>query len=75
MSINDELYDAIVFGERDTVVEIVQKSVDAGDNVVELLNTPMMGITTVPIEATVAGNRLTILNHAHWPKIMGTRMP
>jgi 5-methyltetrahydrofolate--homocysteine methyltransferase len=42
MSINDELYDAIVFGERDTVVEIVQKSVDAGDNVVELLNTTMI---------------------------------
>ena len=42
MSINDELYDAIVFGERDKVVEIVQLSVDAGDNVVELLNTTMI---------------------------------
>ena len=42
MSINDELYDAIVFGERDKVVEIVQQSVDAGDNVVELLNTTMI---------------------------------
>jgi 5-methyltetrahydrofolate--homocysteine methyltransferase len=42
MSINDELYDAIVFGERDKVVEIVQQAVDAGDNVVELLNTTMI---------------------------------
>lgn len=42
MSINDELFDAIVFGERDRVVEIVQQSVDAGVDVVELLNVTMI---------------------------------
>lgn len=42
MSINDELYDAIVFGERDVVVEIVQKAVDNGEDVVELLNVTMI---------------------------------
>lgn len=42
MSINDELYDAIVFGERDRVVEIVQQSVDKGEDVVELLNVTMI---------------------------------
>jgi 5-methyltetrahydrofolate--homocysteine methyltransferase len=42
MTINDELFDAIVFGERDKVVEIVQQSVDSGDDVVELLNTTMI---------------------------------
>ena len=42
MSINDELYDAIVFGERDKVVEIVQQAVDTGTDVVELLNTTMI---------------------------------
>jgi hypothetical protein len=33
MSINDELYDAIVFGERDRVVELVQQSVDNDEDV------------------------------------------
>ena len=42
MSINDKLYDAIVFGERDVVVEIVQKAVDNGEDVVELLNVTMI---------------------------------
>jgi 5-methyltetrahydrofolate--homocysteine methyltransferase len=42
MSINDELYDAIVFGERDRVVEIVQKVVDNGEDVGELLNVTMI---------------------------------
>lgn len=42
MSINDELYDAIVFGERDVVVEIVQKAVDNDEDIVELLNVTMI---------------------------------
>jgi 5-methyltetrahydrofolate--homocysteine methyltransferase len=42
MSIDDELYDAIVFGERDKVVEVVQRSVDAGVDVGELLNVTMI---------------------------------
>jgi 5-methyltetrahydrofolate--homocysteine methyltransferase len=42
MSINDELWDAIVFGESDVVVEIVQEEVDAGVEVVEMLNTTMI---------------------------------
>ncbi len=42
MNINDELFDAIVFGERDVVVEIVQKAVDNGEDVVELLNVTMI---------------------------------
>ena len=42
MSINDELYDAIVFGERDQVVEIVQRAVDNGEDVGELLNVTMI---------------------------------
>ena len=42
MAINDELWDAIVFGERDVVAEIVQEQVDAGVNVVEMLNTTMI---------------------------------
>ncbi|MCP3660993.1 MAG: cobalamin-binding protein [Gammaproteobacteria bacterium] len=42
MSINDELYDAIVFGEREVVIEHVQKAVDNDDNVVELLNVTMI---------------------------------
>jgi 5-methyltetrahydrofolate--homocysteine methyltransferase len=42
MSINDELYDAIVFGERDRVVEIVQQAVDNDDNIGELLNITMI---------------------------------
>ena len=42
MSINDELYDAIVFGERDRVVEIVQRAVDRDEDVGELLNITMI---------------------------------
>ncbi len=42
MSINDELYDAIVFGERDTVVAIVQQAVDNDADVGELLNVTMI---------------------------------
>jgi 5-methyltetrahydrofolate--homocysteine methyltransferase len=42
MSINDELYDAIVFGERETVVEIVQKAVENNEDVIELLNVTMI---------------------------------
>lgn len=42
MSINDELYDAIVFGERDRVVEIVQHAVDHDEDVGELLNVTMI---------------------------------
>jgi len=42
MGINDELYDAIVFGERDQVVEIVQEEVEAGTDVGELLNATMI---------------------------------
>ena len=42
MSINDELYDAIVFGEREIVVEQVQKAVDNNEDVVELLNVTMI---------------------------------
>jgi 5-methyltetrahydrofolate--homocysteine methyltransferase len=42
MSINDALFDAIVFGERETVVEIVQKAVENEEDVVELLNVTMI---------------------------------
>ncbi|NIP17951.1 MAG: cobalamin-binding protein [Xanthomonadales bacterium] len=42
MSINDELYDAIVFGERDVVVDIVQGAVDRGEDAVQLLNETMI---------------------------------
>jgi 5-methyltetrahydrofolate--homocysteine methyltransferase len=42
MSINDELYDAIVFGERDRVVEIVQQAVDNDEDVGEMLNVTMI---------------------------------
>jgi 5-methyltetrahydrofolate--homocysteine methyltransferase len=42
MPINDALYDAIVFGERDAVVDIVQRAVDAGEDVVALLNETMI---------------------------------
>ena len=42
MSINDELYDAIIFGEREVVVEYVQKAVDNREDVVELLNVTMI---------------------------------
>ena len=42
MSINDELYDAIVFGEKDTVIKIVQQVVDNGEDIVSLLNETMI---------------------------------
>jgi 5-methyltetrahydrofolate--homocysteine methyltransferase len=42
MTVNDELFDAIVFGERETVVEIVQGLVDRGADVVDLLNETMI---------------------------------
>ena len=42
MTINDELYDAIVFGERDAVVAIVQQAVDNDEDVGELLNVTMI---------------------------------
>ena len=42
MSINDELYDAIVFGEKDTVIKIVQQAVNNGDDIVSLLNETMI---------------------------------
>lgn len=42
MSINDILYDAIVFGEREVVIEQVKKAVDNNEDVVELLNVTMI---------------------------------
>ncbi len=42
MTIDDELYDAIVFGEKDDVVEMVQEAVDNNADVVELLNVTMI---------------------------------
>jgi len=42
MSINDKLFDGIVFGERDVVVEIVQQAVDDGEDVINLLNETMI---------------------------------
>ncbi|MDK1018706.1 MAG: corrinoid protein [Actinomycetota bacterium] len=42
MSINDELYDAIVFGERDVVIEIVREAVANDEDVSELLNVTMI---------------------------------
>ena len=42
MSINDELYDAIVFGEKDAVIKIVQQAVNNGDDIVSLLNETMI---------------------------------
>lgn len=42
MSINDKLHDAIVFGEREVVVGIVQEAVDDGEDVVNLLNETMI---------------------------------
>jgi 5-methyltetrahydrofolate--homocysteine methyltransferase len=42
MGINDELFDAIVFGEREVVVSIVQAAVERDDDVVELLNVTMI---------------------------------
>ena len=42
MSINDELWDAIVFGERDVVIEIVTDLLEEGVDLGELLNTTMI---------------------------------
>jgi 5-methyltetrahydrofolate--homocysteine methyltransferase len=42
MAINDDLYDAIVFGERDSVIKFVQEAVDDGVDVGELLNVTMI---------------------------------
>lgn len=42
MTINDELWDAIVFGELDVVVRVVQNAVDNDDDVVALLNITMI---------------------------------
>lgn len=41
-SINDELWDAIVFGEAEIVIRIVQKAVDDDDDLVELVNVTMI---------------------------------
>lgn len=42
LKINDELWDAIVFGEREVVAEIVREEIDAGVDVVALLNRTMI---------------------------------
>jgi 5-methyltetrahydrofolate--homocysteine methyltransferase len=42
MSVNDKLFDAIVFGEREVVIQQVQSAVDNDENVVELLNFTMI---------------------------------
>ena len=42
MSINDRLFDGIVFGERDVVVEMVQQAIDNGEDVIKLLNETMI---------------------------------
>lgn len=42
MSINDELWDAISFGEHENVVRIVQAAVDNNEDIVELLNVTMI---------------------------------
>lgn len=42
MTVNDELWDAIVFGEGDAVAEIVREQVDAGVDVAEMLNATMI---------------------------------
>jgi len=42
MEVNDELWDAIVFGERDVVIEIVEELVKDNVDVVGLLNTTMI---------------------------------
>jgi 5-methyltetrahydrofolate--homocysteine methyltransferase len=42
MTVNDELFDAIVFGEREVVVEIVEELVAEGVDVVQLLNETMI---------------------------------
>jgi len=42
MKVNDELWDAIVFGEREVVVEIVEELLEENVDVVGLLNTTMI---------------------------------
>lgn len=42
MSVNDKLYDGIVFGEREVVVEMVQQAIDNGEDVIKLLNETMI---------------------------------
>ncbi len=42
MNINDDLWDAILFGDIDAVTEIVNAEVDAGTDVVGMLNTTMI---------------------------------
>lgn len=42
MTVNDELFDAIVFGEREVVIEIVKEALEDGKDVVELLNATMI---------------------------------
>jgi 5-methyltetrahydrofolate--homocysteine methyltransferase len=42
MTINDELWDAIVFAERGVVLKIVQAAVDNDEDLVELLNNTMI---------------------------------
>lgn len=42
MGIDDELYDAIIYGEREVVVNIVQAAVERDEDVVELLNVTMI---------------------------------
>lgn len=42
MTINDDLYDAIVFGDRERVVELVQQAVDTEEDVGKLLNETMI---------------------------------
>ena len=42
MNVNDELWDAIVFGDQEAVKEIVTEEVEAGVDVVEMLNVTMI---------------------------------
>ncbi len=42
MGFNDELCDAIVFGEKETVISIVQLALDNGEDLVALLNQTMI---------------------------------
>jgi 5-methyltetrahydrofolate--homocysteine methyltransferase len=42
MTMNDRLFDAIVFGERDTVVALVQQALAAGTDITLLLNETMI---------------------------------
>jgi 5-methyltetrahydrofolate--homocysteine methyltransferase len=42
MSIHEDLFDAIVGGDRETVVDIVQEALDRGDDIIKLLNNTMI---------------------------------